>query len=86
MARLEKCECLIEYEKNLLVSALASYKAELNDFQLKLLGKSEAYLLAGTTAGDEFLELIGKRLAYIDKLTKSINETPKCLGDFKGEK
>ena len=76
MAGLGKCSCLIEYEKNLLISALASYKAELNDWLLKLLGPR--HLLSGTTVGDEFHSLIGSRISYIDEIITRIENTPKC--------
>ena len=68
-----QCSCFEDYDKNLLISALASYKAEINTLIPKLLAIEEK------EAGKRNITAIfGSRLSNIDKMIKEVENTPDC--------
>jgi len=70
-----KCACLVDYDKNLLISALAAYKAEVNKLLPKLLD------IQGSKEGKKNItDILGSRLSNIDRMLKEIQDIPECEG------
>ncbi len=73
VAGLKRCSCLVEYDKNLFISALAAYKAEVNKLLPKLLDIQEK-----EEGKKSITDIIGSRLSNIDRIMKEVENTPEC--------
>lgn len=70
---LKNCNCLVEYDKNLLISALAAYKAEVNKLLPKLLAIQEK-----EEGKKNIIDIIGSRLSNIDRIIQEVEATLEC--------
>ena len=68
-----QCSCLEDYDKKLLMSALASYKAEVNKLLPKLLEIQDS-----EEGKKQITDILGSRLSNIDRMLGEIKIIPEC--------
>ena len=73
-----KCACLVEYDKYLLISALAAYKAEVAKLVPKLLDIQGKTWFQSEEGKKNITDILGSRLSNIDRMLKEIQDIPEC--------
>lgn len=73
------CVCLGEYERNLLISALAEYKSSLQSYAKGLYDEFVGSKEFKDEATKELINILLQRSTNIDSVIKDIEGTPVCV-------